>query len=96
MRKELGIVFIIFGIIGLLGSLVAGYINLSVGEALSLISTDTGVPAGTDPATLQQQAQYVSTVLMVAWVWIISVIIASLGSVYFGVTTLRTKRSSRV
>lgn len=88
MMKNLGFVYIIVGVIGFLGGLIAAYANLMIGEALAAINSQT-VPAGTDISTLQASAQSLGTIMTLAWIWIVAVIIASVVSAYFGVKTVR-------
>ncbi len=86
--KNLGYLYIIVGIIGLLGSLVAAFVNYWIGDALSIINSETP-PPGTDIATLQTMAQSVSPFITIAWIWIIAILVASVVSTYFGVLIVR-------
>ncbi len=92
--NQYGILYIIIGVIALLGALVAGYVNFTIGEALGLIQTTdaSAVPAGLDIATMQESARTLSTVLAITWVWIIAVIISSVISIRTGLKMLKGKK----
>ena len=83
-------IYIIVGVVALIGALFASYLTLALGEvAGSLASMET--MQGTDASTLQASATALSTMIMLMWVWIVSVIAASALCIYTGVRMIRKK-----
>ena len=92
--KPIGIVYVIVGVIAVIGAIVAGFIAFTLGQALNIIgSADASqLPPGTDAATLQQSAASLDTMLALGWVWIATVIISGLVSAYYGLRLLKSKK----
>jgi hypothetical protein len=90
--RNLGYVYIIVGVLGFLGGLVAAYANLTIGEALTLINSEAA-PPGTDISTLRASAQALSGIITMAWIWIIAVLAASAVSIYFGILSVKGRVS---
>lgn len=92
--KPIGIVYIIVGALAVLGALAAGFIALTLGQALSVINgADTSqLPPGTDAAALQQSAASLGFLLTLGWIWIVTVVISGAVSVYYGLKLLRSKK----
>ena len=93
-RKVLGVVFLVFGIIALIGSAVFMFVLSVVGTGIGSIrdaDPEFLAQAGTDAASVQTFYEQASQVMIVAWVWAVSSLIASLASVYSGILKLRQK-----
>lgn len=90
--KKIGIVYIIVGVIAIIGAVIAAYVVFSLSEALSIINSASELPPGPDVAQLQSYASTLNTLILAGWVWIISVLLSGLVSVYFGVLNLRSKK----
>ncbi len=92
--KPIGIVYIIIGVVAILGALVAAFVVFTLSDALSLLNTATpaDLPPGTDITALQESTRSLSTLITLGWVWIISVLLAGIISIYFGVLNLRSKK----
>ena len=93
-----GIVYIVVGIIAVIGAVAAGYLLMTLGQALSVINSanPSEIPPGTDLAALQASAQSLGTMIMLGWVWVICVLLSGIFSVRLGVNTLRKKASLKV
>ena len=100
--KLIGLVYIIAGIVALIGAaLTVAVFLIPLIQALNVINTANpndlsaaGLPPGTDLAALQEQVRSLTTVIMLGWVWIASVILSGIFSVYLGITTLKIKKKS--
>ena len=92
--KPIGIAYIIVGAIAVIGAAAAGFIALTLGQALGVInSADVSqLPPGTDAAALQQSAASLNFVLTLSWVWIVTVVISGIVSMYYGLRLLRSKK----
>ena len=92
--KPIGILYIAVGIIAIVGAIFTGYIALIVGQALGVIqgADASQLPLGADLATLQQQTASLGTLLMVGWIWIITVIVSGAVSVRHGLKVLKSKK----
>ncbi|MBI2580073.1 MAG: hypothetical protein HYW27_04195 [Candidatus Aenigmarchaeota archaeon] len=94
-RKVLGIIFIVFGIIALVGSAAFAFVLVVVGQSIDAIRTadpEILAQAGTDAASLQQFYQQASQVMLIGWLWAVSIIISSVASIYSGVRKLKDKK----
>ncbi len=91
--NQFGILYIIVGVVALIGALVGAYVNISIGAALEFLSAPAAaeLPAGTDLSGLQESAKSVGTILTMAWIWIIAVILASAICIKTGLKMLKGK-----
>lgn len=87
--KKIGILYVIIGVIAVIGAVLAALVVFSLGEALGVINS--GGLEGTDAAQLQSYAGTLSTLIAAGWVWVISVFLSGLISIYFGVLNLRSR-----
>lgn len=97
-NRYTGIVFVVFGIIALVGSIVFMFVLLVVGQGLDAIRNadpEFISQTGADPASLQSFYQQTGQVMTVGWAWAVSVVISSLASVYSGVRKLRPGKKQR-
>ena len=92
--KPIGIAYIVIGALAVLGALAAGYVAITLGQALGAInSADASqLPSGTDVAALQQSTASLNTLLTLSWVWIVAVILAGAISVHRGLALLKIKK----
>ncbi len=92
--KPIGIVYIIVGAIAVLGAMAAGFIALTLGQALGIINNadPSQLPPGTDAAALQQSAASLSLMLTLGWIWIVTVVISGAVSIYYGLKLLKSKK----
>ena len=92
--KSMGIVYIIAGIVAILGALIMSYILIMVSQAIGLVNSATpaDIPAGTDIASFKDAMGLVGTAILLGWVWIISVVLSGIFSVLSGVRALKSKK----
>ena len=89
--KIVDLVAVIISFIALIGSLIAMYVLVQVGIALSAF-TDASAGLGTEIAAgVSQYMQVMQTFLLFGWVWGVAVLITSLYAIYVGVKRIRTK-----
>ncbi|HLD85611.1 MAG TPA: hypothetical protein VI968_03580 [archaeon] len=93
MNKILGVIFVILGIIALIGSVLLFFVLSMAGQAVSSITTDvaTATSLGVDPASLGEFSSTLGMFLSIGWLWGLSVLISSIASIWFGLRILRTK-----
>ena len=93
MNKIIGIIFVILGIIALIGSVLLFFFLSMAGQAVSSITTDiaTATSLGVDPAGLGEFSSTLGMFLSIGWLWGISVLVSSIAAIWFGLRILRTK-----
>ena len=92
--KSMGIVYIIAGTVAILGALIMAYVIIMVSQAIGLINSanPADVPPGTDLETMKASMSFLGTVILLGWVWIVSVILSGVFSVLSGVKMLKNKK----
>lgn len=92
--KPIGIVYIIVGIAAIIGAIGAAYVAFTLWQALGIINSanPADIPAGTDLATLQASTRSLSTLIVISFIWIVSVILSGAFSIRLGIKTLRSKK----
>ena len=93
MAKNSSIIFLILGVIAFLGSIIFMYLLLQLGSALSALASgdqipNAGVPLGETQVFAQQLLGYVN----IGWAWAISVLLVSLGMIYYSAIDLWGKK----
>ena len=97
-NRYAGIVFVVFGIIALIGSVIFMFVLLVVGQGLDAIRNadpEFISQTGADPASLQSFYQQTGQIMSIGWVWAVSVVVSSLASVYSCVKRLRPGKKQR-
>lgn len=96
MNKIADIVFIVLGIISIIGSVFLMYGISVFDDALNdILSLDAASAAnlGLDLTRSQQLARQVKAVVQLGWIWSIIVLVSSLALIYFAVADWRRQRS---
>lgn len=94
-RKITGIVLLVIGLIALIGAGVFMYIIIEFSTALgALTSADTTVMSqfGVDTSQMTSIIETINTVIAMGSVWLITVIISALFSMYAGIRMLMRKK----
>lgn len=91
-----GILYVVAGIVAVVGALAAAYILIVLGQAIGAISTanPADFPPGTDLALMQESARSLGTLILVSWVWIASVLLSGMFSIKAGIGKLRGKKGA--
>ena len=85
--KILDGILVFVSIIAFIGAIIAAYVFLQVGSALSSLASDTtGQIAG-----VQESVDMFNTILAVGWIWIIAVILSSAYAIWAGMQRIRKK-----
>ena len=92
--KSMGIVYIIAGIVAILGALIMSYILIMVSQAIGFVSSATpaDIPTGTDMASFKDAMGLVGTAILLGWFWIVSIVLSGVFSVMAGVKALKSKK----
>ena len=89
-----GIVYVIIGIVALIGAAVAAYLIVTMVSALSIItSADASQFPGTDIATLQESVAYLNMLIILGSVWVLSVFLSGIISIHTGIRSLRKPKT---
>jgi len=94
-KKITGLVLLIVGVIALIGAGVFVYVLTEFSTALGMLtSTDTAAMSqfGIDVGQMGSIIETVNMVLTIGFVWLITVIITALFSIYAGIKMLFKKR----
>ncbi len=92
--KPIGILYIVVGVIAVIGAIAAGFIAIIVGTALGAIqSGDTSqLPPDTDLTTFNNFTASLGPLFALGWIYIISVIISGAVSVRHGLKVVKSKK----
>ena len=92
--KSMGIVYIIAGIVAILGALIMVYFLITFSQAIGMINsaTPSDIPAGTDIESLKGAMDLVGTVILLGWEWTVAIILSGVFSVMTGVKVLKSKK----
>lgn len=92
--KVNGIVYIVAGIVAILGALIMTFVIIMVSQAVGLINSanPADVPPGTDLETMKASMSFLGTAILLGWVWIVSIILSGIFSVLSGVKMLKGKK----
>lgn len=87
------IVYVILGIIAVIGAAFCAYLLFMLGDAINLISSaDAASLPGTDIAGLQENVRMLGTIITVGWIWVISVLACGALTIKSGVDALKRKK----
>ena len=91
--KTSPIIRIVIGIIAIVGAAVTVYLLFVLMDAVSLLSTaDPSTLPGTDLAGLQANARLLGNIVIVGWIWTISVLASGAFTVKSGVDDFRKRK----
>lgn len=80
-------ILVFVSIIAFIGAIIAAYVFVQVGAALSSLASDTtGQIAG-----VQESVSVFNTILAVGWIWIIAVILSSAYAIWAGMQRIKKK-----
>lgn len=90
---KIGIVYMIIGIVAILGAAISAFFLINLASAMNIInSADTSqLPPDTDLTAIQESMGYLNLLLTLGSSWIISVFLAGLICMQAGVRALRTR-----
>ena len=96
--KISGVVYIVVGVIAVIGAIIAAYVLFNVGQMLSTInnSNPSEIPAGTDLTALKASIAPLNFWLMPGWIFTISFLLSGIISARTGVGILRKKSAAKV
>ena len=96
--KASGVVYIVVGVVAVIGAIIAAYVLFNVGQMLGTINNanPSDIPPGTDLAALKASIAPLNFWLMPGWVFTICFLLSGVISVRLGVATLRKKTGLRV
>ncbi len=91
--KKTGIVYLIVGVVAIIGAAAAAYMVFTLADALSIINTADAsqLPPGTDVESLRQTVSSLNTMILASSIWVISVFLAGIFCVQMGVRNLKAK-----
>ena len=96
--KANGILYIVVGVIAVIGAIIAAYVLFNVGQMLGTINNanPSDIPPGTDLAALKASIQPLNFWLMPGWIFTICFLLSGLISVRTGAAALRKKTGLKV
>ncbi|MEM7819436.1 MAG: hypothetical protein QXD48_01250 [Candidatus Aenigmatarchaeota archaeon] len=93
-KKIVGIVFILIGLIALVGSGIFAWVLIEFSNTVSILTSadaSTLSQYGIDMNQIQNIIQTVSTILVLGFLWIITVILSSLYMIKSGIQKFKKK-----
>ena len=92
--KPIGIVQVLAGTVAIIGALGMAYMLVTLGQAIGTINSanPADFPAGTDMSVLQETANSLGNLILLGWVWTITVLLSGAFSIKAGVGNLRARK----
>ncbi len=93
MHKILGIIFLILGLIAVVGSVIYFIALTTIGQVITTAATDPAIAqqAGVDAQGLSEVLGLLSTFLTLGWIWGVSILVSGLAAFWFGLRIMRSK-----
>ena len=92
--KALSAILLVLAVIALIGSIGAMMVLFSIGPAINtIVPAEAESQFGAD--LIQETKQQISIFVNLMWLWVITVLITSLATLYFAATDLMAKKPRR-